>query len=141
MMDFEGRKYYIDKEKCELLEKTWKEVFKITDEDDVNYDTQHSNHINAYINVNINRVKFFQTVDTSRLNIQNYHTREITTEEIRGCIRKFENKAPGTSKINKQILEKYTDKAIEQLKNIFNACYSTGYFPHLFKNAMIKIYY
>ena len=136
--DSEGRKYYTDKEKCEVLEKTWKEVFKITDEDEANFDIEHSDHINAYINININRVKYFQTVDISRLNNENHHAREITIDEMKGYIWKFKNKAPGTSKINKQILVKCTDKAMEQLNNIFNACFSTGYFPRKFKNAIIK---
>ncbi len=48
------------------------------------------------------------------------------------------NKAPGFSKINKLILENITDKALPQLKYIFSACYSAGYFPNIFKTAIIK---
>ena len=68
-----------------------------------------------------------------RLNTEQYHTREIT------YIRRSKKKAPGFTKINKQILEKCTDKSLEQLKNIFNACWSAGFFfPNTYKEAIIK---
>ncbi len=138
MNDTEGNKYFSDKEKCDLMEKTWKDVFKITDEEGNNFDKQHSDHIDRYINVNINRIKSFLTADMNRLNTENYHTREITLEEIKAYIRRSKKEAPGSTKINKQILEKRTDKTLEQLKNIFNACLSAGYFPSVFKEAIIK---
>ncbi len=40
--------------------------------------------------------------------------------------------------INIQILQNCTNKTLEQLKNIFNACLSTRYFPDIFKEAIIK---
>ncbi|MFV0504970.1 MAG: hypothetical protein ACK5LT_13550, partial [Lachnospirales bacterium] len=61
MVDQEGNKHFSDREKCEVLAKTWREVFKITEEEEANYDTQHSDHINAYININSNRVDCFPT--------------------------------------------------------------------------------
>ncbi len=54
------------------------------------------------------------------------------------CVRRTKKKTPGSTKINKQILEKCTDKTLEQLKNIYNACLSAGYFPNGFKEAIIK---
>ncbi len=50
----------------------------------------------------------------------------------------MKKKTPGSIKINKEILSKCTDKALKQLINIFNACLSTGYFPNIFKHAIIK---
>ncbi len=35
-------------------------------------------------------------------------------------------------------MEKCTNKTLEQLKNLFNACLSAGYFPNVFKEAIIK---
>ncbi len=65
----------------------------------------------------------------NRLNTENYHTREIALEEIIAYIRRSKKKAPGSTKINKQILEKCTDKTLEQLKNIFNACLTSPILP------------
>ncbi len=53
-------------------------------------------------------------------------------------MQKFKNKAPGFSKVSKIILQNCTYNALEQLQNIFNACYSAGYFPEFFKKAIIK---
>ncbi len=80
------------------------------------FDKQHSDHIDRYINVNINRINSFPTADMNRLNMESYHNREITLEEIKAYIRTSKKKAPGSTKINKQILEKFTDKTLEQLK-------------------------
>ncbi len=116
MKDTEGKTYYSDKEKCNLMETTWKDVFKITDEEDNNFDKQHSDQVNEYIYANLNRVNTFPTVDLSRLNTENYHTREITLEELKTYIRRSKKKAPGSTKINIQILQNCTNKTLEQLK-------------------------
>ena len=138
LKDEEGNKYYSDKEKCHLMEKTWKNVFRITQEEENHFDKNHSDHIDRYINIYNNRIKPYPTASNNRLNSDNNHTREITLEEIKMFIRLTKKKTPGTTKINKTILENCTEKTLEQLKNIFNACYSAGYFPNCFKEAVIK---
>lgn len=138
LKDEEGNKYYSDKEKCQLMEKTWKNVFRITEEEDNYFDKTHSDHIDQYINIFSNRIKPFPTANTNRLNVDNNYTKEITLEEIKMFIRRTKKKTPGSTKINKIILENSTNKTLEQLKNIFNACYSAGYFPNCFKEAIIK---
>ena len=138
MKDNEGRKYYSDKEKCNLMENTWKDVFRISEEEDNNFDKQHADLVNEYINENHNRAATFSIAELNRLNTEDYHTREITLEELKTYIRRSKKKAPGLTKINIQILQNCTNKSLEQLKNIFNACLSTGYFPDIFKEAIIK---
>ncbi len=51
MVDEDGHRFYSDKEKCNLMEKSWKDIFRIREEDETNFDADHSNHINAYINI------------------------------------------------------------------------------------------
>ncbi len=98
MKDSAGKKYFSDKEKCSLMENTWRDVFRISEEDENNFDQQHSDHVNG----NYNTVNPFPTVDLSRLNTENYHTREITLDEIKTCISRSKKKAPGSAKINIQ---------------------------------------
>ncbi len=38
MVDTDGRKYYTDKKKCELLGKTWENVFIIIEDEEENFD-------------------------------------------------------------------------------------------------------
>ncbi len=61
-----------------------------------------------------------------------------SSEILKTSLRRTKKKAPGFTKKNIQILQKCTNKTLEQLKNIFNACLSTGYFPDIFKEAIIK---
>lgn len=138
MKDSAGNKYYTDREKCTLMEETWKNVFKITEEDENSFDQNHSEMITTYINANNDKTKPFPTANSVRINDENLHTREITIEEIKTYIKRSKKKTPGFTKINKIVLENCTDKTIRQLKNIFNACFSAGYFPNIFKKAVIK---
>ncbi len=34
MVDEDGNRYYSDMEKCNLMEKSWKDIFRITEEDE-----------------------------------------------------------------------------------------------------------
>ncbi len=88
MKDKDGNKYFTDKEKCNLMEETWENVFKITEEEENSLHKQHSDHINRYITVNNNRIKSFPTANTERLDNENYLTREITIEEVKMYIRR-----------------------------------------------------
>ncbi len=56
MVDEDGNRYYSDKEKCNLMEKSWKDIFRITEEDETNFDADHSNHINTYINIQQHKI-------------------------------------------------------------------------------------
>ncbi len=72
----------------------------------------------------------------NRLNTEDCHTREITLGKIKTYIRRSKKKVPG-SNLNFQ-LKKGTYKTLEQLKNIFSACLSIGYFPSVSKEARVK---
>ncbi len=115
-----------------------KKVFKITGDENINFDTEHSDHINRYITVNGNRLHSFSIANImERLPDENYITRKTTLEEIKMYIR-TKNIAPGSIKINRQIQEKCANKTQGKLKNIFNARPSAGYFPNVFIDAIIK---
>ncbi len=88
LKDSEGNKYYTNKEKCKLFENTWKDAFRITEEEEINFDNLQSEHIDAYINVNNNRINPYERVDLNRLEKNNYYTKGVTEEEIKRWIRK-----------------------------------------------------
>ncbi len=101
MKDTDGNKYYTDKEKCTLMEKTWRDVFRITEEEERNFDQHHSQHIDTYININHHRVSPYITSDLSRLRNDSIITRPINKQEVKNHLQNFKNKAPGSSGINK----------------------------------------
>ncbi len=131
LVDKEGNKYYTDKQKCRVMEDTWKDIFRITEEEENIFDAQHSEHIESFIEVHKHRVTAHNTAQLTRLNNGCISVRPITTDEIKRHISRFKNKAPGSSRINKKVLENCPKKAIISLTNIFNACYSAGFFPLL----------
>ena len=51
----------------------------------------------------------------------------------------MKKKAPGESKIGHQIIKQLPENIIEYIKNIFNASLACGYFPKLFKSAILKL--
>ena len=51
MKDENGNKFYTDNEKCNLMEKTWKNVFKITEDEENRCDKENSEHIDRYIDL------------------------------------------------------------------------------------------
>ncbi len=55
--------------------KTWKDGFRITEEEEINFDQKHSEPIDRYINVYNYRESSYPTVNTNRLNTDNYYTR------------------------------------------------------------------
>ncbi len=54
----------------------------------MNFDNLHSEHIDAYINVNNNRIKPYERVDLNRLENNNHYTKGVTEEEIKRWMRK-----------------------------------------------------
>ncbi len=68
--DEDGVKYYTDQEKCQIMEKKWKDVLRITDKDNATFDYRHSEHIEAYINTQRPRMQPHIDVDLTRLETQ-----------------------------------------------------------------------
>ncbi len=54
-------------------------------------------------------------------------------------INQMKNKALDTTNITKEIIEKCPPSAITNLRQIFNSCQATGYFPNQYKHATIKL--
>ncbi len=88
------------------MERTWKDIFRITEEEEANCDVAHAEHINSYINIFQERIKPYNVSNLSRLNNENFYTRKIEKYEIIRYLKKSKKKAPGDSKINNVILEK-----------------------------------
>ncbi len=138
LQDKDGNKHYTDKQKCTIMQQTWRDIFRITEDEENDFDTQHSEHIETYIQTEQHRTTPYNTTDQTRLDNSNFYTRPITVEEVKKYLSRSQNKAPGSSKINKTILQKCPQKAMVTLTNILNACLSIGHFPSAFKKAVIK---
>lgn len=138
--DNDGRKLHTDKEKCVMMKDTGKNIVRMTEEEELKFDREHSEYIEAFINNNIHRIQHHEKIDLSRLDEHNHFTKPIKEHEVVMAIKRLKNKAPGHSTINKRILEKLPKKAVIALTNIYNACLSCGYFPSSFKTQLLISY-
>ncbi len=98
------------------MEKVWRDIFRITEDEEAKFGARHSHHIEAYIRLNEERVKPHQHVDLNRINNM-FYTRKIEEDKMIRLIKK-KNETPGTSRITKPIIENCPPTAIIQLKNI-----------------------
>ncbi len=124
--DTVGNRYYTDAKKCKAMENTWKNIFKITEEEEASFDTLHYEHIDTYIDIQNHRIQPYNTTDLTRLDNGCFYSRPIDLEEIKRHIRRLKYKAPGSSKINKTVLENCTNKSLTVLINLL----FTWLFPH-----------
>ena len=138
LVDNHNNKIHKNEDKLELHRQFWQNVFQINPEENINYDQQHENEINTYINNNIERIKPFESADLTRLSQNNIMIREIAVNDIKRIIKSFKNnKAPGKSGINKQILENLPEIGYENFQTILNLTISMGYFPIVLKEGII----
>ncbi len=66
-----------------MEKKTWKDIFRITEEEKNTFDREHSDDIETYMQIHHHRIKPRNTTDFSRLDESIFYTRPITTEEIK----------------------------------------------------------
>ena len=135
--DNNNKRCHTDEEKLGLYNKTWKNIFRITPEENAKFDHINEETVTDFIHNNHHRTVPFDTADLNRLNAQNYLTRPITATNIKDTIREFKNKAPGKSGVTKQVLSNLPETAINKIKDIYNLALSMGYFILIFKNGIL----
>lgn len=92
-----------------------------------------------YLRNNQDLWKHYDNVNFTRLAIDNQLLRPITIDEIRTTIQNTgKRKAPGNSKNNEETIINLPLNMITNMKYIFNASLSSGYFPNKCKKAIIK---
>ena len=65
------------------------------------------------------------------------HSPFITLGEIKSVIKSIKQKAPGKSKITKKHITSLPVNMIQNLQYIYNHALSSGYFPKIFKQAVM----
>ena len=128
-----------NKEKEETFKGIWQNIFKITDEENRQYDEETERQVNEYINENIEICTPYELSDLRRLRGENGIDKLISEEDVKNTIKQFKNNTPGETQINKIIMKNLPDIAISTIKDLFNHSLSMGYFPDKFKTAIIKL--
>lgn len=128
-----------DKDKEETHRGIWKEVFKITPEENAEYDIDKEEEVERYLNANEEKITTYQRSDLNRLQGAYNIDTLITQDEIKTIMNTFKNNTLGETNINKIILKNMPESAITKLQTIFNLTLSLGHFPTKFKTALAKM--
>ena len=141
IIDNRGNKSYDSREKEPKFREIWGNIFKISQEENQNFDQINERHVLRYLQRHEFETLPYQHTDSDRLGPNNYMTRPTTSTKIKRIIRGFKNrKAPGLSGINKVLLMNLPDIAIDRFRDIVNLTLSMGYFPIVFKNGLIVLF-
>lgn len=117
----------------------WKEIYKISDEENLDFCQETQTEVEKFLEDHKENWEPFDTIDMNRLEPNNTLTKKISKSEVFKTIKEFKNKkAPGISKISKEIICQLPDNMITIFTNILNASLSAGIFPDKFKKAILK---
>ena len=137
LKDNRGNKLYKDEEKEEQFRTVWKDIFKITEEENRNFCPETERLVNIYLEENRRKTLPYIYAKLRRLDPNNYLTKPIENHHIKQIIKDFKDKSPGMSGLRKSILEQLPSIAIEKYKEIHNLALSMGYFPTYYKTALV----
>ena len=116
LLDANNTKIHEPKDKEKEFRSIWTNVFKITDEENQNFDQDNETMVTEYLNEHQQQTQPYPFVDLSRLDPNNYLIKPVTTYDIISTIKEFKNnKAPGESGINKILLIQLPNSAIDRL--------------------------
>ena len=131
LVDSNGNKLYTDEEKEEAMRRQWQNVFRISDEENQDFDQQFEQEINNYINDNQHRVNPERKVNKDRL----IDVGLVTLGDLFHCLRRFKEKAPGKTGITRNMIVNTPTNIKLTLTEIYNSSIAAGYFPDTFKTA------
>ena len=89
----------------------------------------------------LNRVEIapLPSIDLNILDERSELTAPITSAEVKDIIMRQPRKAPGSSRIGKDVLIHLPDNLIRSITALYNASLSIGYFPSSFKTALVVL--
>ncbi|KAG0417818.1 hypothetical protein EQH57_0865, partial [Dictyocoela roeselum] len=134
LKDSNNEEVHDDDKKEEIFRRYWREVFKISEEENRRYDRQTDEMVNSFLEENYNKVTSYEKTSQQRLTTE---TTPVTRLEIMHGISKFKQKSPGPDEITKKHLSNLPTNMIENYRQIVNASYSTGSFPQQWKVSTI----
>lgn len=135
----DNNKLFTPKEQEAEFRRQWAPIYKISEEENRSFCPDTEIFVNEYLVTHTELWQHHDTVDLSRLEVNNPLTRPITLFDIRTIVKKFKNnKAPGLSKINNIIIKEIPSNTATELLHLYNAALSAGVFPGQFKCAILK---
>lgn len=119
-------------EKERIFRDHWKQVFSITEEENVDFDAFHEQQVCRFVRQEQHRVRPLDQCGDGRRGVL---FDAVSLEEFRAVLEKMKQKAPGASGITREHLRRAPDAFLENLVEIMNSCLSAGYFPSSLKTS------
>lgn len=139
LIDPQGNKLVTPEQQTNEFKRHLERIFNISDEENNDFCQATQHDVETFL-AETDRHKHHDIISLARLNANDPLLTPITRNTVLGKIRSFKNKkAPGHSKITKQVLMKLPINMLDSLTDIFNAALSAGFFPTKFKHALIKM--
>ena len=137
----EGRKLYSPLEKEEVLTSHWRDIWRISPEEDAAFDPGYEARLRQEHGEVLQELIPLPLVDLGRLAapLMDPLTEPVSVEEVKEAIRRLPNKAPGYKRICKEDLVHLPDVAVNNLTVIYNACLASGHWPACWKHATVTM--
>ena len=89
------------KRKEERFRDIWSNIFKISDDENQEFDLLHEQRIMNYIQTYEYQIETYEQADDDRLDDDNYMTRHVTNDDIIQIVKEFKNKQSNRKEQNK----------------------------------------
>ncbi|CAL4067354.1 unnamed protein product [Meganyctiphanes norvegica] len=139
MLHQNQKKTKTDQEKTTVFTSTWKNVYKISEEENQQFDQENEEMVQQTLLRNSHKI-------TSKLNINlqeikdNNQQLPFNSINVALTIKELANKAPGPSKLRKPHFTNLPPNMIRNITHLFNCSYATGMYPTQFKTAEIILF-
>ncbi|KAG0420146.1 RNA-directed DNA polymerase from mobile element jockey [Dictyocoela roeselum] len=134
MKDHNNKEIYDDKGKEKLFREYWSKVFKISVEENAEFDHDTELEVNNYIIDNTEKIVTYPRVDNNRLADS---INPVQMCELKKIINSMKQKAPGEDEITKYHLINMPNNMLLNLQKIINASLSIGHYPSVWKTSIM----
>ena len=139
MFNHAGVKVHTDAEKEAVHRSFWKNIYRISEADNDLFDEDTEEMVMEALEEGSERLTPAVNIDFGQLNSDDPIITPITEADVLRIISKMKNKSPGSSKIRKPEMVNLPPVMVSRLVHIFNASLACGYFPQVFKAAILTL--
>ena len=134
-----GDRVYSDENKLKLFHEIWTNIFRISNEENRDFEQNTENRVNEYLREIADRIKPYPHSDLSRLVENSPLLKPMNMGDLKRIMAGMKNKAPGNSGIRKSIMEKCPDIVLIKYMELINHTLSLAYFPKIIKYAILRL--
>ena len=129
-----GEDIYEDNEKEEIFRNYWQKVFIISIEENAEFVQNHEIAVMENLAVN---TELLEPLNHTNYELLKTETDLIYVREVKDLLTSLKQRSPGEDNITKYHLSELPDNSLKNYTKILNASLATGYFPKIWKVALM----